>query len=60
MKKQNILITGGFGLLGKPLVLKLINLKHNVFILEKKKNSKRLVFLPKKPKKIIIMIGFNT
>jgi nucleoside-diphosphate-sugar epimerase len=33
MKKQNILITGGFGLLGKPLVLKLINLKHNVFIL---------------------------
>ena len=53
MKKQNVLITGGFGLLGKPLVLKLINLKYNVFILEKKKNSKRLVFLPKKPKKII-------
>jgi len=50
--KHNILITGGFGLLGKPLVLKLINLKHNVFILEKK-NTKRLKFLPKKPKKII-------
>ena len=49
---HNILITGGFGLLGKPLVLKLINLKHNVFILEKK-NTKRLKFLPKKPKKII-------
>jgi len=50
--KHNILITGGFGLLGKPLVLKLINLKHNVFIL-KKKNTKRLKFLPKRPKKII-------
>ena len=51
--KHNILITGGFGLLGKPLVLKLINLRHNVFILEKK-NTKRLKFLPKKPKKIIV------
>ena len=50
--KKNILITGGFGLLGKALVLRLINLKHNVFILEKK-NTKRLKFLPKKPKKII-------
>ena len=50
--KKNILITGGFGLLGKVLVLRLINLKHNVFILEKK-NTKRLKFLPKKPKKII-------
>ena len=50
--KNNVLITGGFGLLGKPLVLRLINLKHNVFILEKK-NTKRLKFLPKKPKKII-------
>ena len=40
MKKQNILITGGFGLLGKPLVLRLINLKYNVFILEKKKIQK--------------------
>ena len=51
--KHNILITGGFGLLGKALVLKLINLNHNVFILEKK-NTKRLKFLPKKPKKIIV------
>ena len=50
--RHNILITGGFGLLGKPLTLKLINLKHNVFILEKK-NTKRLKFLSKKPKKII-------
>ena len=53
--KHNILITGGFGLLGKPLVLRLINLKHNVFILEKK-NTKRLKFLPKKPKKLLLEI----
>ena len=52
MLKDNILVTGGFGLLGKPLVLELINLNHNVFILEKK-NSKRIKYLKKKPKKII-------
>ena len=30
MVKNNILVTGGFGLLGKPLVLKLINSNNNV------------------------------
>ena len=45
--KHNILITGGFGLLGKPLVLRLINLKHNVFILEKKKYKKIKIFTQK-------------
>ena len=50
--KYNILVTGGFGLLGKPLVLKLINSNNNVFILEKR-NTKRIKFLSKKPKKII-------
>ena len=50
--KYNILVTGAFGLLGKPLVLKLINLNNNVFILEKR-NTKRIKFLSKKPKKII-------
>jgi len=50
--KQNILVTGGFGLLGKPLILKLIKLNHNVFILEKR-NTKRVKFLLRKPKKII-------
>ena len=34
--KKNILVTGGFGLLGKPLVQKLVKLNHNVIILEKK------------------------
>ena len=48
----NILVTGGFGLLGKPLVHKLIKLKHNVIILEKK-STNRIRFLKSKPKKII-------
>src|SRR6056300_1375953 len=48
----NILVTGGFGLLGKPLVHKLIKLKHNVIILEKK-STNRIKFLKSKPKKII-------
>lgn len=51
--RLNILITGGFGLLGKPLVHKLIKLKHNVIILEKK-STNRKKFLDKKPKKIIV------
>ena len=38
MAKKNILITGGFGLLGRNL-FKFLNLKkNNVFILDKKKN----------------------
>ncbi len=51
--KLNILITGGFGLLGKPLAHKLIRLKHNVIILEKK-STNRKKFLEVKPKKIIV------
>ena len=39
--RLNILITGGFGLLGKPLAHKLIKLKHNVIILEKKSTSRK-------------------
>ena len=50
--KLNILVTGGFGLLGKPLVHKLVNLNHNVIILEKK-STDRVKFLNVKPKKII-------
>jgi CDP-glucose 4,6-dehydratase len=51
--RLNILITGGFGLLGKPLVHKLIELEHNVIILEKK-STNRKKFLDLKPKKIIV------
>ncbi len=50
--KLNILVTGGFGLLGKPLVHKLITFKHNVIILEKR-STDRKKFLELKPKKII-------
>ena len=50
--KLNILVTGGFGLLGKPLVHKLVRLKHNVIILEKK-STDRIKFLEIKPKKIL-------
>ena len=35
MKKKRILITGGFGLLGKSLITKLVSEKHNVFVLDK-------------------------
>ncbi len=51
--RLNILITGGFGLLGKPLAHRLIQLKHNVIILEKK-STNRKKFLELKPKKIIV------
>ena len=50
--KKNILVTGGFGLLGKPLVQKLVKLKHNVIILEKK-STDRVKFLKTRPQKII-------
>ena len=42
MKKKRILITGGLGLLGKSLISKLISEKHKVFVLDKKKNFKRI------------------
>ena len=37
MKSINVLITGGFGLLGSNLYNFLNNKKYNVFILDKKK-----------------------
>ena len=37
MLKKNILITGGFGLLGRNLFKLLNSKKYNVFILDKKK-----------------------
>ena len=50
--KLNILVTGGFGLLGKPLVDKLIGQNNNVFILERKVTD-RFKFLNFKPKKLL-------
>ena len=50
MQRDNILVTGGFGLLGKPLISKLIENKSNVFILEKKKQIEKFI-LKKNQKK---------
>ena len=53
MSKKNILITGGFGLLGRNLFKLLNSKKYNVFILDKKKNFFKRFELNIK-KKIII------
>jgi CDP-glucose 4,6-dehydratase len=60
MPKKNILITGGFGLLGRNL-FKLLNLKkYNVFILDKKKNFFKKFELNIKKKNIIVGNYLNT
>jgi len=46
--KKNILVTGGLGLLGKPLVTYLEKKKYNVFVLDKSKNKKRNKLIKKK------------
>ena len=46
--KKNILITGGFGLLGQSLSENLDIKKFNIFVLDKIKNKKRNNFLYKK------------
>jgi CDP-glucose 4,6-dehydratase len=54
MQKKNILITGGFGLLGRNLFKLLNSKKHNVFILDKKKNFFKKFELNIKKNNIII------
>ena len=39
--KKNILITGGLGLLGKPLIKYLSKKNFKVFVLDKSKNKER-------------------
>ena len=51
--KQNILITGGFGLLGQALSENLDQTKFDIFVLDKIKNKKRNKFLYKKNLNII-------
>ena len=48
--KKNILITGGLGLLGKPLVKFLSLKKYKIFVLDKSKNEKRNKLIKKLPK----------
>ena len=50
--KQNILITGGFGLLGSNLYKFLVDKKYNVFILDKKKNFLKKNYLQVDKKKV--------
>ena len=51
--KKNILITGGFGLLGQSLSENLDKKKFDIFVLDKIKNKKRNKFLYKKNLNII-------
>ena len=58
--KKNILITGGFGLLGQSLVRKLNKKKFNIFVLDKIKYKKRNKFIYKSFSKIKVLHGnFN-
>ena len=43
--KDNLLITGGLGLLGKSLITFLNKKKNNIFVLDKSKNKKRNLLL---------------
>ena len=52
--KQNILITGGFGLLGSNLYSFLVQKKYNVFILDKKKNFLKKNYLKINKKNIFL------
>jgi CDP-glucose 4,6-dehydratase len=54
MSKKNILITGGFGLLGRNLFELLNSKKYNIFILDKKKNFFKKFELNINKKNIII------
>ena len=42
MKYNNIFITGSTGVVGKPLLRKIVNQGHNVFALSRSKNNDRL------------------
>ena len=54
MKSINVLITGGFGLLGSNLYNFLNNKKYNVFILDKKKNFLKKNYLNIKKNRVFL------
>ena len=54
MIKKNVLITGGFGLLGSNLYSFLINKNYNVFILDKKKNFLKKNYLGIKRNRVFL------
>ena len=44
MNTKNILVTGGFGILGRSLIKQLLNNKKNkVFLLDRSSNSKKIL-----------------
>ena len=43
MRTKNILVTGGFGILGRSLIKQLLNdKKNNVFLLDRSSNNKKI------------------
>ena len=54
--KKNILITGGLGLLGKPLVNFLSSKNYKIYVLDKSKNEKRNKLIKKKPLALFMVI----
>ena len=44
MNKNNILVTGGFGILGRSLIRQLlVNKKNNIFLLDRSSNKKKFL-----------------
>ncbi len=55
---KNILVTGGFGILGRDLIKKLVkNKNHNVFLLDRSSNKKKISTLNIKSKNLKIIKG---
>ncbi len=56
--KKNILVTGGFGILGRDLIKKLVkNKNHNIFLLDRSSNKKKISTLNIKSKNLKIIKG---
>ena len=56
MKNFNILITGGFGLLGQAVINLLNKKKFNLIILDKNKSILKKINISKKKNRIIISL----
>ncbi len=56
--KKNILVTGGFGILGRDLIKKLVkNKNYNIFLLDRSSNKKKISTLNIKSKNLKIIKG---
>ena len=54
MKNQNILITGGFGLLGQALINLLNKKNYNIVVLDKNRSLLNKIYIDKKKNKVIV------